>query len=243
MTTSLVTTTAAAPTTTTTVPPEPATTTTTLSPEPAGPTTGALEEGWALAGTVSGPLEVYVFPGAPWVARTVDAATILGTPTVVMVLEGPEDGWARVMLPGRPNGATGWVRSSDLELHTVDRRVEIDLEDRRLEVIVDGASLLETAVAVGTASNPTPTGTFFVTDAVATGNPGGPWGPFAFGLSARSDTITEFNGGDGIIAIHGTSNPASIGNAASLGCVRVPNEVSERLWDILTPGVPVVIRP
>jgi lipoprotein-anchoring transpeptidase ErfK/SrfK len=61
------------------------------------------------------------------------------------------------------------------------------------------------------------------------------------GLSARSDTVTEFNGGDGIIGIHGTNNPGSIGHAASLGCVRVPNEVITEIASLVPLGTPVLI--
>jgi lipoprotein-anchoring transpeptidase ErfK/SrfK len=83
---------------------------------------------------------------------------------------------------------------------------------------------------------------FFVTDAVRITNPNGPWGPYAFGLSARSDTVTEFNGGDGIIGIHGTNRPNSIGEAQSLGCVRLPNDVMLELAELLSVGSPVTIK-
>ena len=120
-----------------------------------------------------------------------------------------------------------------LMLYVVDSKVEIDLSDRTLTYYEQGEEVLTTSVAVGTERNPTPVGEFFVTDNVTLANPGSPWGPHAFGISARSDTITEYNGGDGIIGIHGTNRPASIGNAASLGCVRVPNEVITTLHEIV----------
>jgi hypothetical protein len=210
---------------------------------PAPVTAESLPVGWTLAAKTGDELAVRVFPGAPFVSRTIPAATILGTRTVVRVLEGPRDGWARVSLPGRPNGGTGWVVASELELFEVDRAVLVELGEFRLTVTVAGEPVLTTPVAVGSPRNPTPTGEFYVTDVVDTGNPGGPWGPHAFGLSARSDTITEFNGGDGIIAVHGTNRPSSIGGAASLGCVRVPNEISMALAELLVPGVPVTIVP
>jgi lipoprotein-anchoring transpeptidase ErfK/SrfK len=61
-------------------------------------------------------------------------------------------------------------------------------------------------------------------------------------LSARSDTVTEFNGGDGIIGIHGTNRPNSIGEAQSLGCVRLPNDVILELSELLSVGSPVTIK-
>jgi lipoprotein-anchoring transpeptidase ErfK/SrfK len=186
------------------------------------------------AAVVDGRTPVYASPNGDPV-RMLDATTILGTRTVVRVLH-RSDGWLHVELPGRPQGATGYLRESDTEVFSGERTVEIDLSDRTLVVWEDGVAVLETPVAVGKAQNPTPTGTFFVTDAVKLTRPSGPWGPFAFGLSARSESITEFNGGDGIIGIHGTNNPSSI------GCVRVPNETILELAQLVRVGATVTIR-
>jgi lipoprotein-anchoring transpeptidase ErfK/SrfK len=124
----------------------------------------------------------------------------------------------------------------------VEGSLVVDLSDRTLSYHQNGEEVVSTTVAIGTEGNPTPTGSFFVTDNVTLANPASPWGPHALGLSARSDTITEFNGGDGIVGIHGTNRPESIGEAASLGCVRVPNEVIIRLHELVRVGTPVEIR-
>jgi lipoprotein-anchoring transpeptidase ErfK/SrfK len=146
-----------------------------------------------------------------------------------------------VALPGRPNGATGWVIKEDLELFPALRSIEIDLSERALRVIDGEEIVFTTQIGVGSPSSPTPPGSFFITDAVIIQASGGPWGPYAFGLSARSDTVTEFNGGDGIIGIHGTNRPRSIGSAQSLGCVRLPNEMITELFGLVGVGTPVVI--
>ena len=52
--------------------------------------------------------------------------------------------------------------------------------------------------------------------------------------------LTEFGGGDGQIAIHGTNNPGDIGQDVSHGCVRIENAAIERL-STLPLGTPVVI--
>ena len=188
-----------------------------------------------------GELDVYAVPEATDPVRRLPATTILGTATVVTALGEPSDGWLEVMLPGRPNGSTGWVETHRVDLYMVTDRVVIDLSDRELIYYQDGHPQLSTTVAIGTSHNPTPTGVFFVTDLVDIPG-GGPWGPAALGLSARSDTITEFNGGDGIIGIHGTNKPSSIGQAASLGCVRLPNDVIVELRSLVSLGTPVEIR-
>ena len=61
------------------------------------------------------------------------------------------------------------------------------------------------------------------------------------GLSARSNVISEFAGGDGQIGIHGTDQPDSIGNAVSHGCIRAPEAVMEQLNSLLSLGTPVVV--
>ena len=210
------------------------------SPEAPETSTTAPSPPDSIAGLTSGETPVFAAIGDDEPFRILPEMTILGTPTVVSVI-GDFDGWVHALLPGRPNGQTGWIRAADVEIFTLEREVVVDLDERRLAVLSDGAEVFESAVAVGSEVSPTPTGVFFVTDAVRLTAPDGPWGPYAFGLSARSDVVTEFNGGDGIVGIHGTNQPWSIGQAASLGCVRLPNDVIEILWDIMAVGMKVTI--
>jgi lipoprotein-anchoring transpeptidase ErfK/SrfK len=163
-----------------------------------------------------------------------------GSPLALLVVE-RQAGWYRVLIPGRPNGATGWTRSSDVVTRKVDYQVRVDLAARRLTLMRRGQVVFASSVAIGDAAHPTPTGWFSLTDTVATGNPNGAYGPFALGISARSEVLTEFQGGDGQVAIHGTNNPAGIGRAISHGCIRVPNDVATNLTDLLPLGTPVVI--
>lgn len=202
----------------------------------------SLPEGSSLILGAREAVEVFAGPHETEAIRTLEPTTVLGTTTVLMVMDGPDDGWARVLLPGRPNGSEGWVRADEMVAFVVKGKVLIDLSDRTLSYFVGDDEVIATPVGVGSEANPTPTGNFFVTDSVALADPNSPWGPHALGLSARSDTVTEYNGGDGIIGIHGTNNPGSIGLALSLGCVRVANEVITRLHDVVAIGTPVEIR-
>lgn len=230
------TTTMPVPSTTTTIV---ASTSTTISE---GLSVESLQEGISLVLAAREAVEVFAAPGDAEPIRSLEQYTILGTTTVLRVLEGPVDGWARVMLPGRPNGAEGWVRSEGMVHFVVDGWLTVDLSERALSFHTTGGEVLTAEVAIGTERNPTPTGTFFVTDNVTVTSPNSVWGPYALGLSARSETITEYNGGDGIIGIHGTNRPESIGEPSSLGCVRVPNEVITRLHEVVSIGTPVDIR-
>lgn len=184
---------------------------------------------------------VYAAPGDAAPSLALPARNEFGSPLALVVVDDSVPGWLEVRLPVRPNGSTGWIRSDGVEQREVDLAVHVDLAARRLVVTDGGVTVLETPVAVGAPGTPTPTGEFFVVDKLDTGRPDGPYGPFAFGLSAHSDVLTEFAGGDGQVGLHGTADPSSIGNAASNGCVRLPNEVVVALEALLPLGTPVTI--
>jgi lipoprotein-anchoring transpeptidase ErfK/SrfK len=149
--------------------------------------------------------------------------------------------WYRVQLPIRPNGAVGYIPARAVDLFAVRTRIEVDLSERRLELYRDGRLVRRLTAAVGAPRTPTPTGRFYVNQRLVAGDPDGPWGPAALGISAFSPTLVDWAQG-GPIAIHGTNNPASIGEAASNGCLRLPNDELERLFDETPAGTPVVIR-
>jgi lipoprotein-anchoring transpeptidase ErfK/SrfK len=237
---------AVAPTGSTSAPPVLTTTVEAISDLPSSTTTSvvaaeAMPIGSSLVGQAGAAVEIFEGPELAAPYYVLESATLLGSPRVFLIETGPVDGWVEVSLPIRPNGSTGWVRAGALDLDVVDHAIFVDLSDRRLRLEHGEEVVLETEVAIGSPHNPTPTGSYFVTDIVQLADPGGPWGPFALGLSAFSDTITEFNGGNGIIGIHGTNRPASIGEPVSLGCVRVPNEIAVQLAELVKLGTPVEI--
>jgi lipoprotein-anchoring transpeptidase ErfK/SrfK len=162
-------------------------------------------------------------------------------PRTLLAFEDHQD-WLRVYLPTRPNNSTGWVRAADVDVSApLEWKIRVSLADRSLVLLHNDVVDFETGVAIGTEQYPTPTGTFYITDPVDlhdTPNLG--YGVFALGLSGHSDVLTEFLGGDGQIAIHGTNNPGDIGLAVSHGCVRVTNDAIERL-STLPLGTPVEI--
>ena len=182
---------------------------------------------------------VYQAPDGPTML-TLPGATSYGTKRVMLV-EAIVGDWVQVRLPTRPNHRLGWVRSNDVTVQDVDPVVHIDLEARTLTVIAEDAILAQATVAVGSTENPTPVGTFYVTDKLETPDPEGAYGPYAFGLSGYSETLSEFAGGNGQIGIHGTNDPTSIGQAVSHGCIRLSNELATWLVEVLPLGTPVHI--
>ncbi|MGQ0825085.1 MAG: L,D-transpeptidase [Actinomycetota bacterium] len=198
-----------------------------------------------LVATARGDLAVYAAIGDVNATSTLPAATEFGSPTTVRVTawEGESGEWLDVALPTRPNGSHGFVRAADVDLARVEYAIDVDLGARMLTMRDgNGAAVLSTAVAIGSPDNPTPTGDFYVTDVLDTGNDAGAYGPYALGLSAHSETLSEFGGGDGQVGIHGTNQPSSIGQNVSHGCVRVPNDVVSQLAAMVPLGTPVSIH-
>ena len=97
-------------------------------------------------------------------------------------------------------------------------------------------------VAVGTRSTPTPRGLYYIVELLKPSNPNGSYGPFSFGLSAHSNVLKRFAGGDGRVGLHGTNQPGLIGSNVSHGCIRLRNAAVRRLAKILPLGTPVYVR-
>ena len=149
--------------------------------------------------------------------------------------------WLQVMLPGRPDGSTGWIAQQATRPLVTAWSVVVDLAERKLKVYRDGRRLRIFQAVVGKPSTPTPTGRFFVEEAVKM-RAGAAGGPFALALSARSNVLREFDGGPGQIAIHGRDNlGGTLGTAASHGCIRLDTASIDWLVARIGPGTPVTI--
>jgi lipoprotein-anchoring transpeptidase ErfK/SrfK len=209
--------------------------------DPTAPPT-SIDKSGALVARTTSPLAVFADPSAPQAAHVLPATTSFGSARALLVTEDRGE-WLQVALPVRPNGSTGWVHRADVTVRSTDLHIDVDLTAKTLTVRDGDAIVLTTPVAIGAADVPTPAGRFYVVDKLATGAPNGPYGPFALGLSAHSDVLTEFGGGDGQVGIHGTNDPSSIGKAVSHGCIRVPNPVAQQLNDLIPLGTPVNILP
>ncbi len=152
------------------------------------------------------------------------------------------EGWLRVELPTRPNQSRGWIRRSAASLSFTKMRIVVRRKAHRIR-LYDGKRVVMTRkIAVGQAVSPTPGGRYFITDIVRTKEPKGFYGPYALGLSAHSNVYTSFEGGNGQVGIHGTSDPSVLGTDVSHGCVRVRNDVITELAKIVPIGTPVTIR-
>jgi lipoprotein-anchoring transpeptidase ErfK/SrfK len=173
-------------------------------------------------------------------------APLGGGPTVLLVTgRAAVDGrtWVQVRLPVRPNGSQGWLPTDVLRFNRTSLRIVIDQSARTLTLYRAGHRVLRTTVAIGTPATPTPNGRFAVAERILTHTPGAFLGPVVMPLTGYSNTLNEYAGGNGRVAIHGTSLPELLGTRASHGCIRVANRDIVRLSRLVRPGAPVLIRP
>jgi lipoprotein-anchoring transpeptidase ErfK/SrfK len=149
--------------------------------------------------------------------------------------------WLDVMLPGRPNGRTGWIRERSTRLSTTWWHILVDISTRRVTVDYAAHPVRVFTAIVGKPSTPTPQGNYFVEESVQLRSTD-VGAPFALALSARSNALQEFDGGPGQIALHGVANVGGVlGTAVSHGCVRLDSAAMRWLVARIGPGVPVTI--
>jgi lipoprotein-anchoring transpeptidase ErfK/SrfK len=185
-------------------------------------------------------VKVFDSPADEKPSRRLDNPTEVGAPLVFLVTV--ETGkWLKVLLPVRPNGSTGWIRSNQVKLLQHDYRIEVLLDRHRLRAYDGDEVILNTEIAVGTQDTPTPGGRYYIKELLKPPNPNSVYGTYAYGLSGFSNVLESFAGGEGVIGIHGTNDPSVIGTDVSAGCIRMTNQDIEKLVKVLPLGTPVEI--
>ncbi len=174
---------------------------------------------------------------SPYTDFTRDAHVLLVTERR---LERPGRRWVRVRLPRRPNGSQGWIREEFVVLARTTTRIVVRVRPRRVEVWRGDRRVMSVRADVGTSATPTPLGRFAVHDPVPTTPATRPtYGRYIITLTAYSPVLRTFNGGNGLVAIHGYAGVG--GNAVSHGCIRITDGAVVRLRKYAAPGVPVDI--
>ena len=195
-----------------------------------------------VAVAIGARVAVYASPDAAKPARSLPNPNENNAPLVFLVRESRGE-WMKVLLPVRPNGSTGWIKASEVQLGHNTYRIVVELAAHRITVW-DGANVfLSEPIGVGTSRTPTPGGLYYLKELLQPPDPNGPYGTYAYGLSGFSNELTSFAGGDGVIGLHGTNDPSSIGKDVSHGCIRMSNAAITRLAARLPLGTPVEIRP
>lgn len=199
--------------------------------------------------TAEGRLVVFDAPdGAESPVQLQHPRLINGDPNaavpLVLLVKAEVDDWLEVYLPVRPNGSTGWIPRSAVQVVEQQHRIEVALDQFRLRVYEADEVVFEADIGVARENAPTPGGLYYTTELLQPPEgPGGPYGSYAYGLSGFSDTFTSFNGGPGQLGIHGTNEPETIGTRVSSGCIRLRNEDIETMAeDLGLPlGTPVIV--
>jgi L,D-transpeptidase-like protein len=149
--------------------------------------------------------------------------------------------WVRIRLAVLPNSTTGWVpRGALTQFQTVHTRMVIVQRSLRATLYKRGRAVFSARIGVGLPGTPTPRGEFYVREKLS-GYYAPAYGPRAFGLNAKSSTLTDWPGG-GFIGIHGTNEPQILPGRVSHGCVRMRNPAILRLFRLMPLGTPVSIR-
>jgi len=207
------------------------------TPSTAPPTTAT----YTVATATGRSVAIYDSPVQPEPARSLPSPQPDGS-TLVLLAREQQGPWLKVLLPVRPNGATGWIRTSDVTVATHDYRIEVEVAAHKLTVWKGDEVFLTDTVAVGAAATPTALGSFYTTGLFATAATQPVYGPFAYPLSGYSDVLYSFGGGEGQMGIHGTNDPSSLGRSVSNGCIRISNQAITKMAETLPVGVPVEVK-
>lgn len=194
-----------------------------------------------------GVLPIYDAPGGNQIQPTyqyldgtvinypLNGTTYFGNSLALRVVEGgPESEWLRVQLPVRPNGQTAWVSAADVSLGSSDVYVQINVSNNTVSVWQGETLVANTAAVTGTSSTPTPLLSTFVDEKM--GGPNSAYGPYLLSLGAYSNAHNQFGGGLPKLALHGTDQPGLMGQYASNGCIRLPNDVITLLFNTVPVG-------
>lgn len=195
-----------------------------LPAAPKDPSPGAPTEGEVLHPT----RELVVHDSANGKPIAKLPAKQISSPTWVPVVARQGD-WAQILLPTRPNGASGWINTAGgaVESANNDFVVNVDLAGYSLEILEDGRQVGEWTIGIGKAEHPTPKGRSFIVASIKeTVNT---YSPIVLPLSSHSNSHETFGGGPGTVGIHTWPDNSFLGEPNSDGCIRVTQEALDEL--------------
>lgn len=195
---------------------------------------------WPLGARILRRVQLRERPGGR-VVRAIGTSTGYGSDRVLAVVA-RRPGWLGVLSRYMPNSRAAWIPADAAQLRYQPYTLHVDLSDRRLVVRRHGEIVRRVAVAVGRRGHETPTGRYAITDALRVSGSGGPYGCCALALTGRQPNVPQgWTGGDRI-AIHGTNREASVGTAASSGCLRASDADMRWMMKRLPVGTLVRVR-
>jgi L,D-transpeptidase-like protein len=189
---------------------------------------------------VQRPTTLYREPGGARRIR-ISARTEWNSPRVLGVVKQRGD-WLGVQSPELRNDEIAWIPRSAGRLDCVRWSLHADLSERTLFIRKDGRTVRKLKVAVGRQGNPTPEGRFSVTDKLRVTDPGSPYGCCVLAVTGHQTNLPpDWPGGDRL-AVHATRDESSIGQPASLGCLRTTSDRARWLIETIPLGAPLFVR-
>jgi lipoprotein-anchoring transpeptidase ErfK/SrfK len=137
--------------------------------------------------------------------------------------------WLAVKEPVGSANRRVWIKDSGVRLKETRFRIVVSLSAPRLELIHGSRVVLRAAAGIGRPANPTPPGRYSLTDKLSGPRFGSDYGCCVLTISGVQTELPPGFRAGARLALHGTSDPASIGRAASSGCVRLRESVLRRL--------------
>jgi hypothetical protein len=191
----------------------------------------------------SGSVALRSRPGGRIVVR-LGETTEFGSPRALSVVE-RRGRWLGVVAPELGNGNIAWIdaRAGGVHLGAIRLSVSIDLS-RRVLVVKRGTEVVRrVTIGVGAPGSTTPVGRFAVTDKLPGSRYGSFYGCCILALSAKQPNLPAgWTGGDRI-AVHGTDDPWTVGQATSAGCPHASDADMRYLLRVLPLGTPVFVHP
>jgi lipoprotein-anchoring transpeptidase ErfK/SrfK len=187
------------------------------------------------------PAALRARPGGAALA-TVGRLTEWRSPRILPALS-RRGGWLQVLATDLPNGRTAWIRMSAVRLLPNPWSVVADVSRRRVTVRRNGHVVRRFTVSVGARGTPTPLGRFAVTDKLELRGQSSAYGCCALALSGHQPNLRRGWPGGDRLAIHGTEQLHTLGQAASLGCLRARDGDARWMVRNVLLGAVVEIRP
>jgi lipoprotein-anchoring transpeptidase ErfK/SrfK len=150
--------------------------------------------------------------------------------------------WVEVHLPSGPEDRTGWIARDEVTLSRHRFRIEVSRSKHTLTLYTGEVVAFSAPVSLG--PDTPPAGEHrFIKELVEPPNPAGPYRVYAYGLSGADNDLEQFTSGVGVVGIHGTADPATLGADAPTGAIGVGDDIVTRLVDTigLPLGTPVEI--
>ena len=181
---------------------------------------------------------------APVVEATAPAAIPTTLPTSLPAEKKTVPPQTPTVAPQAPGAKT---TAATTDSKTMATKLVLNLKQRRVYAYNEDKVLMSYPVAIGKKGWETPTGNFKVIQMVKDPVWQNPWNGKIVPASPKGPIgerwIGFWSDGKNTIGFHGTPTVKSLGTAASHGCVRMRNEDVKVLFEVVTPGLPVVVVP